>query len=365
MQAIAPVIAALDGTGAMEVSTYATRESWPVTVKLGLRAARLEETAFTTNPVAYVRSLFDDHRPDLILSGSSPVRGAAPETPEQFAILEARRRGLPSLAVQDYWGMYAERFTRDGMSLDHDLLPDRLCVLDRRALDDLGTLGVPRQRMSITHNPWLDRLVKDAAAAVFTRRTSGAMTVLLVSQPLAEMQQVRNWPYDQYTLFEYLLAALPHASANRHGATIQILPHPSEDVSRWETLLARKGRTDVKVEIRYSEPGLLSKADYVVTSHSTLAYEALYFGSPCISLRPDAESLPRHWIEDLGLSQVFHEVDSLRHYLTASDPAGERRRVMRLKHELGAVGLFFSDGKATGRVVHEIGGLLDCVTGIP
>ena len=364
MQAIAPVIAVLQASGDLELSTYATRESWPVTIELGLHALRLDETAFAANPAACIRSLLDIHRPDLVLSGSSPARGTAPETPEQFAILEARRSGAPSLAVLDYWGMYAERFSRDGFTLAEDLLPDRLCVLDRRALSDLEVFGVPVSRMTITHNPWLDRLVGHASVAIPAQlaQTARGITVLLVSQPLAEMRHVRNWPYDQFTMFECLLAAMPSPTSVGHGGTIQILPHPSENVSRWEAVLAKRDRCDIEVELLQGRvPDLLHDADYLVTSHSTLAYEALYFGMPCISLRPAMESVMRLWIDDAGLSQVFQDADSLRQYLAASDPAAERQRVLRLKRELGAGGLFFSDGQATGRVVNEVAGLLGSV----
>lgn len=358
MQAIAPVVAVLRKSADLQLVTYATRESWSVIYEMGLPVERLDEPRFAANPNAAISTLFDVHQPDLLLSGLSPVRGTAPETPEQFAILEARERGVPSLAVQDYWGMYAERFSRDGDALDRGLLPDRLCVLDRRARNDLVAFGVPVQSMTITHNPWMDRLV--AEAATHTRRgTSSVLKVLLVSQPLAEMQHVRSRPYDQYIVFETLLAAMPQSTPNRLGVIIQVLPHPSEDRMRWQKLLGRTAG-DVRVELCQSvAPELLRDADYVVTSHSTLAYEASYFGTPCISLRPGAESLPRTWSDDIGLSQVFHDVDSLRQYLRLHDPGAERQRVLRLKKELAADGLFFSDGQATVRVVSEIVGLLD------
>lgn len=358
MQAIAPVVAVLGKSADLQMVTYATRESWSVTYEMGLPVERLDEPTFAVDPNAAIRKLFDVHQPDLLLSGLSPVRGTAPETPEQFAILEARERGVPSLAVQDYWGMYAERFSRDGDALDRELLPDRLCVLDRRARDDLAAFGVPVQSMAITHNPWMDRLVAEASTPARCG-ASGVLSILLASQPMAEMQHVRSRPYDQYTLFETLLRAMSQTETDRLGAIIKVLPHPSEDRRRWQELLRRRVG-DVQLELcQGAVPELLRDVDYVVTSHSTLAYEASYFGTPCISLRPDAESLPRTWSDDIGLSQVFHDVDSLRQYLRLHDPASERQRVLRLKKELVAGGLFFSDGQATTRVVNEIIGLLD------
>lgn len=252
--------------------------------------------------------------------------------------------------------MYIERFSKDGCSLAKDLLPDRLCVLDRRALSDLVAFGVPLDQMVVTHNPWLDRLVEQLTNKEFAQslRTTRDITVLLISQPLAEMRQVRGWGYDQYTLFEYLLAAMPISGRYQAGATLQVLPHPSEDTARWKSLFARNGRLNINVVLcRNASPILLRDADYVVTSHSTLAYEALYFGTPCILLRPTVEAVLNSWIEDAGLAQVFYDVESLRRYLTTSDPECERIKGLRFKQELESAGLFFSDGKATGRVVEE------------
>ena len=367
MQAIAPVIAALRGLGDLEVTTYATHHSWPVTIEMNLCAAHLDDEAFAANPSQYLCSLFEAHSPHLVLSGSSPARGPAPETPEQFAIQEAHRRNIVSLSVQDYWGMYVERFSRDGRSLAKDLLPDRLCVLDRRALNDLVAFGVPMDQMVVTHNPWLDRLVEQITnneLAQPLRRATRDITVLLISQPLAEMRRVRGWGYDQYTLYEYLLAAMPNGGRYHAGATLRVLPHPAENAAQWKSLFARNERANINVVLcQNASPVLLRDADYVVTSHSTLAYEALYFGTPCIMLRPTAEIVLNSWIEDAGLAQVFYDVESLRRHLATSDPACERNKGLQLKQELEAAGLFFSDGKATDRVVDETLRLLnDTVT---
>lgn len=367
MQAIAPVVATLAGTGLVELATYATRESLPVTQELRLHATLLEAHGFTDNPVKCLEALFDTHRPDVVLSGTSPARGEAPETPEQFAILEARRRGVHSVAVQDYWGMYAERFARNGRCPDTELLPDRFCVLDRRAWADLELFGISADRMAVTHNPWLDRLVSIAARGGAEAHEPGSekVKVLFASQPLAEMQSVRGWHYDQYELFETLLKAMPHTWDGYQGATLLVLPHPREDVTRWDQVIADRAERDVEIVLcRAWDFALLRDADYLVTSHSTLAYEALYFGTPCISLRPGTGSSLRLWVEEAGLSHGFQDADSLQDYFATSNPASERRRVLARKQELIGAGLFFSDGQATARVVREVFDLLGIQAGI-
>ncbi|MFN4310048.1 MAG: hypothetical protein ACK4FK_05585 [Ferrovibrio sp.] len=366
MQTIAPVVADLISSGLAEIVAYATRDSWSVICESAALVTRLDELAFSTDPRGYIGSLFDRHQPDLILSGSSPARNRPPETPEQYAIIEARCRHLPSVGVLDYWGMYTERFSRDGHNLAEDLLPDCLCVLDSRSWDDLKRFGVPAERMTITHNPWLDTLASQssaAAPAMPTEPRKQSMTVLLASQPLAEMQRVRNLYYNQYTIFECLLAAMQKLKGLQPESVIQVLAHPSEEISRWENRLASKPYGNVKVQLlSHHTPSLLREADYLVTSHSTLAYEALYFGTPCISLRPSVKPTTRLWIDESGLSRVFQDVDSLAHYFRTNEPTVERQRVLRLKHELTQSGLFFSDGQATRRVAGEVVRMLSAAT---
>ena len=357
MQSIAPVVAALNTARIVEVYTYGTRESWPVIEELNLPAVRLDELAFATDPQACLGSMLNTFRPDLVLSGSSPARGHAPETPEQFAILESRRRGVSSVAVLDYWGMYLERFSRDGQTLADDLLPDHLCVLDHRSWSDLRTLGVPSDLMTITHNPWLDLLVAQSSLPQkrFQERSTHNITVMLASQPLAEMRHLRNWTYDQYDLFEQLLRAMEELTGLWTVVTLQVLAHPSEDLALWRTLMARVEHARVQVELcQGNVRERMRQADLLVTSHSTLAYEALYFGTPCLSFRPTGQNIMSLWIEEVGLAPLFQDSETLGHYLKTVNLAKERLRLDMLREELTAAGMFFSDGSATERVVKQV-----------
>lgn len=80
MQAIAPVAAALNTSGIADVLTCGTWESWSVIDELSLLAVRLDDAAFAADPHACLGSMLNAFRPDLVLSGSSPARGHAPET---------------------------------------------------------------------------------------------------------------------------------------------------------------------------------------------------------------------------------------------------------------------------------------------
>ncbi len=50
MQAIAPVIVALEASGTVEVNTYVTNESLPVAAESGVHSRLLDDTSFATDP---------------------------------------------------------------------------------------------------------------------------------------------------------------------------------------------------------------------------------------------------------------------------------------------------------------------------
>lgn len=361
MQAIAPVIEMLQATGKFEISTYATRESFPVISKLNLQVARLDEKVFNADPVGYTRSIFEAHSPALVLTGSSPARSAAPETPEQFAVLTARNIDVKSVVVLDAWHQYKERFCIDPLANQAapELIPDIVCVLDRLCQNHLQSLGVPADKLLITHNPWLDQVVHDAAnpPAASIELGRDALNVVYVSQPLAEMANIRGWPFTQQDVFDSLVYALPPAPFGaRHRIWVWV--HPSEDVGRWIGSLTLP-RADIEAVVT-EERGVavLAHVDFVVSSHSTVTYEALHYGTPCISLRPGGKNLATLVTDDLGLSRVFHDKETFKEFLSDAQVMQLRKELYHHRAELRASGTFFSGGFATKRVVDAIFGVI-------
>lgn len=319
----------------------------------GLPHQVVDSEAYARDPERYLEAQLGATRPALVVSGSSPARGNPPETPEQFLIQAARRRGVPSVAVLDFWGMYRERFCDNSGKLDHTLLPDRLCVLDHICRSDLHALGVPLERMTVTHNPWFDAIVaeaRNARTASPEKPPWAERTYLFVSQPLAENASARGWTYTQDTLFHTLLAALPTDEA----AQIIVWPHPAESQKRWsqERLPRRPGTT---IEVTAERGGaIFADVDLLVSSHSTVAYEALYHDVPCVSLRLRRPWPNNHIVDRLGLSRQIHSVDELRELIRSTTPATLRAGLRGQRERLCRQGEFFSDGQGTQRVVDVV-----------
>ena len=348
VQSIVPVVAALKAKK-HAVSLLLPNDRHDVATMSGMTCETLDDQAFSVAPETYIAKVFDEANAALLLTGSSPARGGRPETPEQYAIREARRRNIPSVAVLDYWGMYEERFCSNDGSIDHTLLPDMLCALDHRCREDLLRLGVPPERVVITHNPWLDSVVRHAYRPPPPSKLLNnlGLRVLFVSQPLTKFIQTEP-SLLQHELLELLVNALPQARHHRHH--VLVWKHPAEPVERWQ---GSDRFSSPNVEVCVTEErssALLAHVDLVVSVHSTTAFEALHLGTPCLSLRMGLP-VPQLYIDELGLSKTIDTHEELRVFLGVFSPNKLRQQLVGRSKYLCDKDLFFSDGKAADRVM--------------
>lgn len=356
VQSIVPVIAALKAKK-YSVSLLLPQGRDGVAAMFGLTGETLDEQAFSALPETYIAKVFDEANAALLLTGTSLAIRERPETPEQYAIREARRRNIPSVAVLDYWGMYEERFCSNDGCVDHKLLPDMLCVLDRRCQEDLFRLGVSPERIVITHNPWLDSVVRKANKPPPPSKLPNitGWRVLFVSQPLIKFTQADD-PSLQHELLESVVNALPQAWQQRHQ--VLVWKHPSEPMERWSGS-DRFGSSNVEVCVTEERgSSLLAHVDLVVSVHSTVAFEALHLGIPCLSLRMGLP-VPQLYIDELGLSKTIDTYEELQAFFGAFSPNNLRQNFDIVRKHWCDRGLFFSDGSATDRVTAVVLGQLD------
>jgi hypothetical protein len=359
MQAIIPVVRELKRNDTFIVDVGALKVSHRLLHEDRISGEFLDVTDPGGGLSASINGLLDRKAPDLVLLGSSPAKGKAPDTLEQFCILGCRRRKIPTVSVLDFWGMYRERFVISGSRASSDLLPDILCVLDEHCRQDLIRLGVPSSRMRVTHNPWMD-LIAENANKIHppTEHTMGIEGIcgLFVSQPLAEMQAFRHFDYDQHQILDLIIEALPVRPGKCHR--LLIWKHPGEDENRWKDMSWKK-RNDVEVRlIEERGASILSNVDFVATSHSTVIYEALYYGTTSLSVRPSEKCNPSLYSDELKLSKLTIGLTILTKYFKDFDSNKARRRLLDIKTKMLKNRIFFSDGRATYRVIEVIRQLL-------
>src|SRR5688572_16249 len=140
IQAIVPVLRALQKSGEFEIQPIAFDPEARPYVDLGVRAAKVDKGDFLADPGVFTRAVLSARRPDLVLLGSSAPSGPAPDTPEQYMTSECRDAGVYTVAVLDAWGYYAERFGLASRA-DRRFIPDLICALDRECERDLLRTG--------------------------------------------------------------------------------------------------------------------------------------------------------------------------------------------------------------------------------
>ena len=347
-QAIAPVVAELSLTPELGVDVVA-----PANVLDVFRDSALSQAAVHP-PVAvrkdYVGQLFDQVQPRLLITGSTPSRAASPDTLEQFGVIEARSRGIPSIGVLDYWGVYGRRFGVHAGSVDRSLVPDWVCALDKRCRDDLAAIGVPAERILVTHNPWLDRIAGARMPAPHPVLQASGRRVLLVMQPLAPAppDAVKEFWRSVLRAIESSLAAI--AGALRHRVIVWRHPAQPDGFDRFTA--AGHHNVDV-MAVDDRSAGIVAHVDVLVTVHSTVAYEAVHYGTPCVSVRMGVADMPVSPMDELGLATLVRSLDELGSFLRTAEPSSMRADILARKPTLLAQGLFFSDGRATARVVQH------------
>jgi hypothetical protein len=356
------VVAALSRTHGVDVEVVAPTEVHDVFNHSALRPMAVDPL-FESIPEEYMDDLFNRVQPRLLIAGSTPSRGEAPATLEQFGILEARGRGIPSIAILDYWGMYLRRFGSRGDGVNLSLVPDWIGALDRRCRDDLVTLGVAPERIIITHNPWLDRTASSEPPAPHPVLQASGRRVLLVMQPLAPAPAAASSEFWRSVLraIESNLASLPGSSRHR----IIVWKHPAPNATGLDPLSPAGHRNVEVVAVEDRSAAILAHVDLLVTVHSTVAYEAVHYGTPCVSLRLGIADMPVSPMDELGLATVVRSLDELGTFLRTAEPSSMRADLLARKPALLDQGLFFSDGRATDRAVHHARRVLEGAGGNP
>jgi len=222
-------------------------------------------------------------------------------------------------------------------------------------------LGIDQKHLIITHNPSMDQVVSglNDLPAVSNLLRDNNLNVLFVSQPLHETNAFHGRPYDQEDILRGIVAVMLPVQSSEINHKIIIWSHPAEDSDRWSDMDEwRHPGLDVSVSKKRGAT-ILAHVDLVVTSHSTVIYEALYYGTPCVSFRPGGDVIEPLVTDYLGLSKSFTNEADFKLYMQNNNFRKERILLRQQKKKLMKQNIFFSDGKATSRVLKEITNLLD------
>ena len=199
-------------------------------------------------------------------------------------VLEARRRGVPSIGLQHgfiyrHWLNYlheADEMQSSG-GAGPCPIPDRTCVFDDYARSHLIEAGrYPGAAVQVTGNPRLD----DLAARVATARAGRDVVRGRYLSGQEDRLAVLAAKYSEIgPHLAGLMAALPALT----GVRLVIKPHPAETADAYRP--ASAGVQNVSIAGADADLAtLLAAADAIVTMNSTVAIDGLVLGVPALVL---------------------------------------------------------------------------------
>ncbi|MBI3524673.1 MAG: hypothetical protein HY066_09120 [Betaproteobacteria bacterium] len=330
--ALAPVLLRLRQMGIAQIQALAYREALPLWSKHGLVPESIDSEEGLR--------ILEERLPgaNLLLTATS-VNGV---DRERDAITTARRLGIPSLALLDFWSNYRLRFIdRDG-KLN---LPDRIAVMDILAADEMVAAGFPAERLEITGQPAFDGLAAQLAAFSPDRRVQlrrelgladGDCLVLYVSQPLTALygtptQTRETIGFDEREVLALCVETLVQLATRLHRRVVMaIRRHPRESEVTPPSAQGKWFHAVIWNDVEKSEAVL--SADLVLGMSSILLLEAVHLGQIVVSVQPGLKTPDTLPSNRDGSSIAVTEPASLEQALelAAFDDVWRRRHLLSL-----------------------------------
>ena len=267
--------------------------------------------------------------PDIVLTGSSNPSRKGSYTLEQILCVLCRKKCIPMVMVLDYWGFYKERFDGIPYGGTWTFLPDRICVMDSLAANDLIDLGIPQDRISITGNPHFDKwAVNSKYTPSIIDSVNKPIEIIYQSQPILEDQVPqeidRSASYSQHSAIFDIVKVLKETDIDYLDLYIRL--HPRDNQKMWnktlsKLLVMKNSGFRISLVNNQNDKFYLQNYDFVISHFSTLIFEALHLGLPCISYQPSSRTSDSLITNRLGLSLAAYDLETLKESIKkAIDP---------------------------------------------
>ena len=276
---------------------------------------------------SFVQSIFEEEKPDLILTASIDPSPAI----DKSMIREANKRDILSIAVMDYWSspdLYGKRFP------SKEFYPTKIASLDDIDTENLILSGIPKDIIVITGNPNFDglkmaRRAFEGKEKAFRPFDLSPTNILVTYAP--DPLHSDFLPFDEaYKInrdtFDSMACGLSRVSMdNRKKVDLAVMLHPKDiraegGIDSWKEIfklnqagyvnsfLGRESMEDTRVNL---DNARLS-SNLVMSGRSTSGAECLYLGSPVMILHPGLEFYRNglnHFIEK-GIIPAANSIES-------------------------------------------------------
>jgi CDP-glycerol glycerophosphotransferase (TagB/SpsB family) len=290
--AILPVIKRLNGEGKVDVLTIGHQYSEKIFQNNGVNYRTIGSYGLSDVSAGSMSQLLQEEPPDLVLTGTSDQDKDNRDVIEQTLTLAARKRGIKSLAVLDFWTDYTSRFSDIFTGEKLKFFPDKIAIMDKLAEEAMIREGFDKERLVVTGNPYFDELIElkkrfgkedrrkvraDLAIAPYT------FLILYASQPI-EFHYGQELGYTEKTALRELLDSV-NSFPRKADMDILVKVHPRENKRDLEEI-TEKYNLPIVVDQSYPIRQAILASDAVVSPFSTALVESSYLDLPSISLQP-------------------------------------------------------------------------------
>ena len=218
--------------------------------------------------------LGDCAQPALVLVGTS-----AGESIDKK--VTARMRGVPTVAVLDFWSNYWQRFSSLGVK-DFKYLPDLVCVIDDIAKQEMIAEGFPAEKLVVTGNPHFDHF-----ADGITNEGEDSSRILFISQPWHDTAALLGSAppaHDEYAALETFVTAIKVLPAQYH---LSLRLHPRDLAGKYDTYMSERVRLAPEATLEEA----LSGSGLILGIASPVLMQAAAAGKKVLSYEPATEAL--------------------------------------------------------------------------
>lgn len=355
--AIMPVIRRLNQEGKAEVIVLGHQYSEKIFDGAEITYKKITDYNLTDVSVDSIEKIMQEEIPDLVLTGTSSQDEKNKDVLEQTITLAARKKGVKTLAVLDFWGNYALRFNDIYTGEKFKFLPDKIAVMDQFAEKAMVAEGFEKERLVITGNPHFDNLENKArnfteADRQRLRQQIGLTQSILIFYAANTWKKdaptFGYWDLDNIIIINQALNELPKQQQNQAGLVIKLHPRtPEEDVSEILNYISENSRNNIKRVSDIGAQELVLASDLTLTPTSTVGIEAVYMGKSCISIQPGLKT------EDFLSILTKNKIIPIG-YTTQECKELIKRAILYQNYReaelLKQASTFRTDGKATERV---------------
>ena len=316
-EAIEPVLTRLQGHNDLKLHILASKHACSIFSQAGLELVECNYQGWSLpNWQDFAEDWLKRYKPNLLLTATSNA-GLL----ERAFIRVAKKRGLKTLTVIDFWSNYAKRFFVEGEDqLSDSILPHEIATIDEFSIAEMNAIGFPADMLHITGQPAFDKFViwsKSKHAKIAGQRirkelqlVENARLIVFFSQYISDMYPLGSSAYRGYTEFDVLSDLIALAPKFLSPIFIAAKTHPKEEPDKFDELLL-DAPSYFKSVANANADALIMAADLLVGMSSTALVKGIMAGRKILSYQPNLVGKDELVLSRMGILETLRSRDEL------------------------------------------------------